>query len=66
MAKNRLPEKLNSDTPQWFKDWHCLSFWYFKSTTERTLAFQSKILWAIIVLLITVGITAATKLWLGF
>ena len=46
---NKEPEKLNGDTPEWFKDWHARSFWHFKYHVETKLATHDKILWGIFV-----------------
>jgi len=46
------PEKLNDDTPEWFKDWHARAFWHFKYSVENRLSLHDKLLWGIVVTVI--------------
>ena len=34
MAIKDAPNDLNSDTPDWFKDWRNNEFWHFKQRVE--------------------------------
>lgn len=42
------PTELNSDTPQWFKDWRNQEFWHFKFRVERKLSLQCKLIWIVL------------------
>ena len=39
----QAPDDLNSDTPDWFKDWRNKEFWHFKQKTEFKLDFNNKL-----------------------
>lgn len=53
MAKfNKQPRELNSDTPQWFKDWHDKEFWQYCYDTRSRLERLEKFYWLILPLLL--------------
>jgi len=41
------PGKLNSKTPQWFREWHNREFWHFKTGVENSLSLHGKIIWIV-------------------
>ncbi len=57
--KHKEPEELNSETPQWFKDWRNKEFWHFKINVETKLSLYTKLLWAILVAIIGLAIVRA-------
>jgi len=49
------PSELNSDTPEWFKDWRNREFWHFKMRVE----FYNKLTVIVLVALVSVVIARA-------
>ena len=57
--KSKTPEELNSDTPNWFKEWRNNEFWHFKERLESRLSLHSKLIWIVLGTIIVVAISRA-------
>ena len=50
--KKHEPEKLNSETPTWFKEWHDGEFWHFSYDQETRLKRVERLYWILFAALV--------------